>query len=244
MRALRPVGSSSGCLRSAHRCPMPRGGGAAARHSACASTRTVAAARLTQAERARSERSWEEGSHRGAGVLSAQCRRADPAFRPAGAAAGCTCSQEGSAGELFHRTGRKKSGGAVTACAVEGRTCALSFCSVFVRLFPQPSRPPNSLLSPRPLRALRRVLAFCRARVAGARTLPASPAARLRRRMSARPVVGVLALQGSFREHCICLEKAGAQAVEVGPPASCSACGRAAALSCARSPARCAGPQA
>jgi len=41
-----------------------------------------------------------------------------------------------------------------------------------------------------------------------------------RRRMSTsgvRPVVGVLALQGSFREHCICLEKAGAHAVEVGP---------------------------
>jgi 5'-phosphate synthase pdxT subunit len=29
-----------------------------------------------------------------------------------------------------------------------------------------------------------------------------------------KPVVGVLALQGSFREHCVCLEKAGAQAVE------------------------------
>ena len=30
-----------------------------------------------------------------------------------------------------------------------------------------------------------------------------------------RPRVGVLALQGSFREHCVCLEKAGASAVEV-----------------------------
>ena len=62
--------------------------------------------------------------------------------------------------------------------------------------------------------------------------------------MSARPVVGVLALQGSFREHCICLEKAGAQAVEVGPPTSCCALGRAAALSCARVLARTSGPQA
>lgn len=30
-----------------------------------------------------------------------------------------------------------------------------------------------------------------------------------------RPRVGVLALQGSFREHCVCLAKAGADAVEV-----------------------------
>ena len=52
-----------------------------------------------------------------------------------------------------------------------------------------------------------------------------------RRRMSARPVVGVLALQGSFREHCICLEKAGAQAVEVGPSTSLPKASRAAALS-------------
>ena len=33
--------------------------------------------------------------------------------------------------------------------------------------------------------------------------------------MSSKPVVGVLALQGSFREHCVCLVKAGAEAVEV-----------------------------
>ena len=51
--------------------------------------------------------------------------------------------------------------------------------------------------------------------------------------MSALPVVGVLALQGSFREHCICLEKAGAQAVEVGPSTSLRKASRAVALSCA-----------
>jgi glutamine amidotransferase PdxT len=32
--------------------------------------------------------------------------------------------------------------------------------------------------------------------------------------MAAPPRVGVLALQGSFREHCVCLTKAGAEAIE------------------------------
>ncbi len=33
--------------------------------------------------------------------------------------------------------------------------------------------------------------------------------------MSGKPLVGVLALQGSFQEHCVCLAKAGAEPVEV-----------------------------
>lgn len=33
--------------------------------------------------------------------------------------------------------------------------------------------------------------------------------------MVAAVKVGVLALQGSFREHCVCIEKSGATAVEV-----------------------------